>query len=182
MPRIIIDMDEVLADTYAKFIDLYDQGFGRRPSAEELHGIKVYDLPEAAELRKAMYEPGFFRDVALLPNAVEVVRELYNEYEVFIVTTATEFRYSFIDKYNWLEEHLPFIHHTRIVFCGDKRIVHGDYMIDDKVMNLAGFNGTGLLFTSFHNVHATGYRRVDNWLEVRDYFRALRRANGAELV
>jgi len=182
MPRLIIDMDEVMADTYQKFVDAYAREFGRIPTDEELYGKKVYDLPGAAHLRDAMYERGFFRDVIPMPGAIEVVRELYEYYEVYVVTTATEFRYSFTDKYEWLEEHLPFIHYRRIVFCGDKNIVHGDFMIDDKVSNLSGFNGKGLLFTSRHNLNDSGYQRVENWQEVQSFFRKERAERLAELA
>ena len=182
IPRIIIDMDGVLADTYFKFVDRYEERFGRRPPREELLGKKVYDLPGGADIRNGMYEEGFFRDVPIIAGAAEVVKELYANYEVFIVTHCTEFRNSFIDKYEWLEEHLPFVHYSRIVFCGDKSIVHGDYCIDDKVRNLRLIGGTGLLFNSWDNaLDDGGFHRVDNWQEVRDYFRAEKRSIIAEL-
>ncbi len=180
MPRICIDMDGVLADTYVKFIDLYEERFGRRPTEEELRGKKVYELAGAADLRNAMYAPGFFRDPAVLPQAVEVVRELYENYEVFVVTTATEFKHSLRDKWEWLEEHFPFIHHRRIVLCGDKGIVRGDFMIDDKVSNLAGFDGTGLLFAARDNYFASGYHRVADWREVQAYFQREREGRIAQ--
>lgn len=171
MKRICLDMDEVLADTYAKFEDLYEERFDRRLKPADYHGMKIYDLPGAADIRNAMHEPGFFRDLPVMDGAREVVEELYEHYEIFVTTAATEFKHSLLDKWEWLHENMPFIHHHRIVLCGDKRIVHGDFMIDDKVRNLSGFNGTGLLFTASHNVHDTGYHRVNNWREVRDYFR-----------
>ncbi len=116
-----------------------------------------------------------------MKGAGEVVQELYERYEVYIVTAATEFKHSFTDKWEWLEEHMPFVHWERIVFCGNKSIVHGDYMIDDKVTNLAGFNGQGLLFTASHNALLdTDYPRFDTWLEIRDYFRELHRAQLAQ--
>lgn len=171
MARIILDMDGVMADTYFKFVDRYAERFGRRPGREELLGKKAYQLPGAADLRDAMHEPGFFRDVPVMENAVEVVRELYAAHEVFVVSTASEFKHAYLDKWEWLHEHFPFISFQRIVFCGDKSIVHGDYMIDDKTSNLAGFNGTGLLFDAYDNHFAKGYHRVHDWAEVRDYFR-----------
>ncbi len=170
MARICIDMDGVLADTYQKFVDAYEREFGRELLRTELLGKKVYDLEGASHIRDLMYEPGFFRQNTVLPGAVAVVEHLYERHEVFVVTSTTEFRHSMLDKWEWLAEHFPFIHHSRMVFCGDKGIVHGDYMIDDKVSNLEGFNGTGLLFTSPDNHYDTGYRRVDSWGEVRDFF------------
>lgn len=163
-----------MADTYQKFVDAYEAEFGQQLNKVDLLGKKVYDLEAAGHLRDLMYDKGFFRDLTVMADAQTVVRELYEKHEVFIVTTATEFRYSLLDKWEWLEEHFPFIHHSRIVLCGNKGIVHGDYMIDDKKSNLAGFNGTGLLFSAPDNHFVTGYQRVNNWLEVRDYFRRVR--------
>lgn len=169
--RIIIDMDEVIADTYTEFGLRYSQRFGVTVTDKELEGKKYYDLPGAADLRNEMFKPGFFRHLPVMDGAKEVVRELYDKHEVYIVTTATEFKFSMLDKWEWLEEHFPFIHHKRMVFCGDKSIVYGDYMIDDKVRNLAPFTGTGLLFTSPHNINDTGFQRVGNWEEIGEYFR-----------
>ncbi|MEM9930011.1 MAG: 5'(3')-deoxyribonucleotidase [Bacteroidota bacterium] len=178
MSRICIDMDGVMADTYVKFIDRYEARFGRRPSDLELRGKKIYELEGAEDIRNAMYEPGFFRDLAVMPGAVTIVEELYAAHEVFVVTTATEFKHCLIDKWEWLEEHFPFIHHQRIVLCGSKSIVWGDYMIDDKVSNLEGFKGKKLLFSARDNYFATGYQRVNNWQEVQQYFQQ-EKATGA---
>lgn len=172
-------MDEVLADTYAEFGLRYFERFKRTVSDEELIGKKYYDLPDSADLRNEMFKPGFFRGLPVMADAQEALRELYEKHEVFICTTATEFKYSMLDKWEWLEEHFPFVHHKRMVFCGSKDIVRGDYMIDDKVRNLKPFNGTGLLFTSPHNVHQTGYHRVNNWKEVIAYFRSLEKEQTA---
>ncbi len=169
--RICIDMDEVMVDNYQRYHEIFEQQQGRKIETAEYYGKKIYDLPGIETLRDELHKPGFFRDLPMMKDAREVVEELYENYEVYIVTAATEFKHSFTDKWEWLEEHMPFIHWERIVFCGNKSIVHGDYMIDDKVSNLSTFNGQGLLFTASHNVHDEGYPRVDNWIEVRDFFR-----------
>jgi 5'(3')-deoxyribonucleotidase len=175
--RICIDMDEVMVDNYQRYHELFEESYGRKIDPSEYAGKKIYDMPDVNGIREKLHEPGFFRHLPVMQGAQEVVKELYENYEVYIVTAATEFKYSFTDKWEWLEEHMPFIHWERIVFCGNKSIVHGDYMIDDKVKNLAGFNGQGLLFTASHNIDDDGgYPRFDSWLEIRDYFRNLRRA------
>ncbi|MEO0733447.1 MAG: 5'(3')-deoxyribonucleotidase [Bacteroidota bacterium] len=171
MPRVIIDMDEVMVDNYQVYHQIFEQKAGRPVDPAEYRGRRIYDMDGFADIRDALHQKGFFRKQPIMQDAQEVVRELYDKHEVWIVTAAMEFRHSFLDKYEWLEEHFPFIHYKRIVFCGDKSIVHGDYMIDDKVSNLASFNGTGLLFTASHNLDDTGYARVDNWRDVQDYFR-----------
>ena len=163
-----------MADTYWEFARAYEVEFGRKLSEQELLGKKVYDLEGAAHLRNLMHQPGFFRNVPLVKGAVEAVRDLYEKHEVWIVTSCTEFPTSLRDKWEWLHEHFPFIETARMVFCGSKAIVHGDYMIDDKEDNLAGFNGEGLLFSSMDNHFVEGYRRVNSWAEVTQYFRSVR--------
>ena len=175
--RICIDMDEVMVDNYQRYHELFEEKYQRTVDPAEYAGGRIYDMPGITGIREALYEPGFFRHLPMMKHAREVVEELYRKHEVFIVTASMEFKHSFTDKWEWLEEHMPFIHWERIVFCGDKSIVHGDYMIDDKLRNLDGFNGQGLLFTASHNLDDDGgYPRFDTWLELRDFFRGLERA------
>ena len=174
--RICIDMDEVIVDNYAEYHRLYEARFGKPIDLETYRGQKIYQLPGLAYIREQLYQPGHFRNLPIMEGAAEVVRELYERHEVWIVTAAMEFKHSFLDKYEWLGEHLPFVDWRRIVFCGDKSIVHGDYMIDDKGKNLEGFNGTGILFNASHNIDETRFDRVHSWEEVRRYFRDIEAA------
>lgn len=169
--RIAIDMDEVMADVMPKFLDMYEYEFGKRLNKEEFWGSKVYYREEAKFLRERLFEKGFFADLPIMPGSQEVIKELQENYEIFITTAAMEFRSSFEDKYDWLAEHFPFIHWRNIVFCGDKSIIQADYMIDDHVFNLKKFTGKGLLFTASHNVMENRFTRVNNWEEVRIFFR-----------
>ena len=105
-----------------------------------------------------------------MPDSQEVVKWLSEHYEIFIVTSAMEFKYSMEDKYDWLLDHFPFISWKKFVFCGDKSILRADYMIDDHPRNLKKFIGKGLLYTASHNTDETAYTRVNNWLEIRDFF------------
>lgn len=176
--RIAIDMDEVMADVMPKFLDIYEYEFGRRLAKEEFWGSKVYYREEAKYLRNHLFEKGFFADLPVMPGSQEVIKELMEDYDIFITTAAMEFRSSFEDKYDWLGQHFPFIHWRNIVFCGDKSIIQADYMIDDHVFNLKKFPGKGLLFTASHNVMENRFTRVNNWEEVRAFFIQEKNKNG----
>lgn len=173
-PRIALDMDEVIADVAPKFLDLYEQAYGIRLQREDYWGRKIYHINGAVELRDRLFEKGFFRDLPVMPHSQEVVQELQSHYEIFIVTAAMEFRNSFEDKYDWLREHFPFLPWRNVVFCGDKSIIRADYLIDDHPHNLATFSGKALLYTASHNLDEKRFTRLNNWLEVRDFFRAAR--------
>ena len=169
--RIALDMDEVIVDVYTKFLDLYETEHGRRPAYREYAGGKIYDLvPGAEELRSALHEPGFFRDLNLYPGAREVVEELHRAAEVLIVTSAQEFRHSLVDKYDWLQENLPFLSWKQYCFVGAKHFIAADYLVDDHVKNHRTFTGTSVLYDAPHNLDCDDYVRVKNWAEVRTYF------------
>lgn len=168
--RIAVDLDEVLGDIYGKFLQYFERDLGWRPKWEDYVGRKIYELEGAEHLRKYLHARGFFADVKVMPNSQEVLLELMDYYEIFIVTSTMEFRHSMEDKLDWLTIHFPFIKWQNMVMCGDKSIIHADYMIDDHVRNLKAFDGKGILYTSSHNVHDEQYTRVNNWLEVRAFF------------
>ncbi|RXK83005.1 5' nucleotidase, NT5C type [Filimonas effusa] len=168
MARVIIDMDEVMADTIAQFIAWFQrEGYNVDPAA--LEGKSVQQMfPDYELARRFLYTPGFFRNKPVMKDAQKVVEALNQEHEVFIVSAAMEFPQSLIEKYEWLQEHFPFITWQQIAFCGSKALVHGDYMIDDHLKNLDYFNGEKLLFTSPHNTTIDKYTRVNTWRDVAD--------------
>ncbi len=167
---IVVDMDEVIADVIPKFLDYYERDFGYRPPRETWWGKKIYELPNAAHIRQHLFEKGFFADLPVIEGSQEVVKWLNEHYDVFAVTSATEFRNSLEDKSDWLERNFPFLGWRRLVLCGDKNIICADYMIDDHVYNLERFKGKGLLFTATHNLDEHRFTRVNNWAEVRAFF------------
>ena len=166
--RIAIDMDEVLADPIHKFIQLYHKDFNvpldlvQEPGKEFFHHIP-------SEINHKWFEyinqKGFFRDLPVMEGAVEAVKQLKKNNEIYIVSAAMEFRNSLEDKLDWLAEHFPFISWRNIMFCGDK-IINADVLIDDRAKNFIGFNGRKLLFSSPHNHLINEYERVNNWNEV----------------
>lgn len=167
--RIAIDMDDVMADTYGKFADLYLNGENPRYTLEELRETSFHELLDETELKnlfKNVYTPGFFSDIAVMEGAQDTIARLMERYEVFVATAAMEFPNSLREKYDWLAQHFPDIHWRNIIFLGDKSILGADYLIDDLPRNLKTFSGRGLLFTAPHNRDETAYKRVDTWNEV----------------
>ena len=172
MARIAVDMDEVIADFNAKFITSLNSRFDKQLTLADLYNTKIeYLLPELIQDIKAMIrEADFFADLPVMPHSQSVLAQMVNQHEIFITTAAMEFPLSFNAKFNWLQQHFPFIDPMNIVFCGYKTIINADYLIDDNVHHFSKFRGEGILFTSPHNVAVEGFRRVNNWQEVAEIF------------
>jgi 5'(3')-deoxyribonucleotidase len=78
--RIAIDMDEVMADTIEKFIQLYKREHNFNASLEDMRGKEFRDILPAElynTTRKYVNEPGFFRDLPVMPDSQRVVKELH---------------------------------------------------------------------------------------------------------
>ncbi len=168
MKRLIVDMDDVLADATGQLINLYEKEFGVRVARESMnHREDREKFPAHNEaVFQFVFRKGFFRSMPVNEHSQQVMKKLNEKYEVFIVSSAMEFPNSLIEKLEWLNEHFPFLHWKQFVFCGKKSIVHGDYMIDDLPHNLDTFNGEKILFTAPHNMQYNHLTRVNGWLEV----------------
>ena len=166
MKRIAIDMDGVLANTTAQFLEYHARDTGILLSEQEILGkAESVAFPNVYTW---VNTEGFFRTLPVMLDSQSVVKNLMAKYEVFIVSAATEFPNSLIDKQAWLKDHFPFISWKNVVFCGSKTIIKADIMIDDHFKNLDNFEGETLLFTTHHNALADAgkHQRVPTWREI----------------
>jgi len=171
--RILIDMDDVLADASQSILDIFNRLNETHLGKSFFEGKSFYEYVHQSHFkpyREKLFEPGFFRNLKVMEDAVDVVKELNEKHEVFIVSAAMEFPNSLKEKHDWIEEYFPFISWKNRCFCGDKTIVTGDVMIDDHEKNLKPFIGEKLLFDAIHNQTVSNYNRVFNWKEIHQYF------------
>lgn len=169
MKRIAVDMDEVLAKYTHKVIKILKEETGYNINIDEVSGAFLSkSLPKKYLdiVTGYPYLEGFFRDLEVMEYSKEVLYRLYKTYEVYIVSSTLQHPNAPKDKLAWLNEHFPFIHFKKIVFCGDKSIIRADYLIDDHPRHLEDFQGKPILFSAFHNIHENRFQRANNWIEV----------------
>ena len=173
---IAFDMDEVITDTLSKNIQVMNELFQTNFNKSDCIGKKSFDLLNAEQINEffqKMNTKGYFRDLPIMDkNTIPTLEELNKYYDIYICTAAMEVPNSFEDKYLWLREHVPFLNPRHFIFCGDKRFVGTDYLIDDNLSQIDKITGTGILYSAPHNKyeHGHGLKRVNNWNEIRDYF------------
>jgi 5'-nucleotidase len=91
--RIAIDMDETIVDTMARHLDWYNREFGQQLTKADLHGTKIYHRVAAehvARVRSYPDHPDFFANIPPHSDALDVIRELGERYDIFIATAAME--------------------------------------------------------------------------------------------
>ena len=170
---ICVDMDEVIADALGEHLLRYNRDFNEKLTLADLHGRWIWDYvpPERlARLEHYIRTDDFFANLEVMPHAQRVLERLQERYEIYIATAAMEVPTSFTAKFGWLKQHFPFVRPSHIVFCGDKAILRGDFLIDDNPRQLRRFRGEGILFTAPANAFVTGFRRVKDWVEVEKMF------------
>ena len=159
-------MDEVLADTAAHQLAWYERDFGPGLTLDQLTGRHLFSVIPAerhAAVRGHLSHPDFFRQIPVMPGAVEAVLALSDRYELFVASAAMEHPVSFTPKFEWLREHFPMIPPARCVFCGDKSVLGADMLIDDSPYQLEKFRGEPIIFAAPHNALETRFRRVIDW-------------------
>lgn len=168
MKRVLVDMDEVIADPMNAMIDWYKNEYGLDVDYTKMKGSWAKGFPEHHQplIWDRLRSPGFFRHLPVMKDSQRVLEEINQKYELFIVSAATEFPNSLKDKIEWLGDHFSFISWKQIVLCGDKRLCAGDYLIDDHTKNLVHFTGKPYLFDAAHNKDVQEYERLHNWEEV----------------
>ena len=110
MQRICVDMDEVMADTLAEHLRRYNQTFDEDVTPEDLVGKGLWEVTPAdrqLQLRAFLDAQDFFEDLALMPGAQEVLKDLSVRFEIFIATQAMAVPNSLGSKYRWLQRHSP---------------------------------------------------------------------------
>lgn len=170
---IFVDMDDVIADTYGKHIEMYNKEFNQSLSLAHFKSGEVWqNVPEIHQdsIWRHVHTKGFFRDLEPIKDSITVMEKLSRKHEVYIATAATQFPNSLREKSDWLDEYFPFISWEHRIMCGHKFILNGDVLIDDRTLNLDKFEGDTILFNSPHNVHSEGHDRVASWLEIADKF------------
>lgn len=168
MKRLLIDMDGVLSDIYGQYIKYEQKDLGITQSITELAG-KPENLA-FVNLYQYINSSDFFYSAKPIFGSIETVKKLNISYQVFIVSSATQFPLSLTEKINWLSKYFPFISWQQIVLCGSKEIVYGDIMIDDHFKNLDHFKGQTILFTQPHNILQPNGKhiRVNSWQEIEN--------------
>ena len=180
---IMIDMDEVIV--VGRFSNFLVDFLGK-VDFNQLHSQNRQDLIKGKEeeFKKIYKYKNLYKDdngnyIEPLPNCVEVIKELNEKYDTYIVT-AYIWKEDVIDsatnlknKFEYLHYWLPFVDTNNFIFMIDKTKIRYDIGIDDRVSNLKNCDKK-LLFTEFRNEKLTDKEleekrviRVNDWLDVK---------------
>ena len=129
-------------------------------------------IDKLEETTKQAYEghiddvPGIFALMDPMPGAIEAVQKLRKRYDPYILSTAPwNNPTAWSDKLNWVKKHFGGgegdVFYKRLILSHHKRLVHGDYLIDDRGKHgTSEFAGEWIQF---------GSEQFPDWQSVLDY-------------
>ena len=147
MKKIVyIDMDNVLVD--------FKTGIDKLDSATQ----KEYEnrLDEV---------PGIFSLMEPMPDAIEAIKQLATQYDLYLLSTAPWLNPSaWTDKLNWVHKYFgkseQSLFYKRLIISHNKHLNSGDYLIDDRPHNGAkDFTGEWLHF---------GSEKYPSWADIKN--------------
>lgn len=141
-PLLLMDQDGPLA----AFDDLFYERVVERgwqldvsSPAEQVHRYfsdHIVDEIERAESRRMTEEPGWFRELPVVPGSQEGVARLMEAgVDIWICTKPMEGNPTCAsDKYEWVAEHFPDLA-KRVIVTPNKGLVVGDVLLDDAPLS-----------------------------------------------
>lgn len=141
MKRVYVDLDGVLCDFY---------------------GAAKKALLENPTQKYPQSQWGFFLKLKEIPDAIDSVKKLSINYDVWILTRPS-FRNvnCYTEKAQWIWDHLGYEFLEKTIFSGDKSLLKGDYLIDDQNnANQDKFSGEWIHF---------GSEKFPDWNSVKKY-------------
>lgn len=175
---LMVDLDDVIVNNTWK--DQIEAFLGHELDLSKIE----YILEEALESRKqefydSLEEYNMYKGATLKENAFETLEKLNEKYNLFIVSAFESGQLKdkvgehLKNKYEFIINHLPFIHQHQIIFINDKTALSFWGGIDDKLNNLGGCKKK-LLYKAWHNenyseeeLKKNNIIMVSNWQEIK---------------
>ena len=179
---IFIDQDNTLTDfvtstvKYVKKVyDLEVDGFGQK-DCKVYHVLQnmfpYFSKKKLDEMTDEIFcEEGFWIDMPIQPDAKETMEYLCKKHEVYILTAPWPTSRSCIpEKIQWVEMYLPFFDLRNMIFCNNKKLLHGDIILEDSPYFLNNNSCKHrLIYDQPYNRDFEGFR-AHNWKEVKEFF------------
>lgn len=139
MLRVGIDIDNIIVQTTKRILDVHYEQTGERLYLDDIKSyyIENFVSPQyRKDFHKLFLDKSVWKDIELVPNCVEVVRQLHNEgYELWFITSTNP--ENILKKCNHLERTFPFLDvRKHFITTPYKQMIDVDILIDDCADNV----------------------------------------------
>lgn len=160
---LLLDVDEVI--TFSGILDAVNEYMNTDYKIDDFTNYYIDEVAipkdKFLDYNNFLMNRDFYKTPHILPNAIEVIKELNEVYDVYICSSCINpldvdnSGFIFKDKFNFLVNLLPFINPKHFIFTSSKHLIKADIQIDDLVDNLKNDTELRILFPSYHNKEYT---------------------------
>jgi 5'(3')-deoxyribonucleotidase len=147
---IFLDMDETLVNLVDPWLSYLNEAAGTSMERGEIGAYNIEETFGDKLSRTKIFKPfktkGFWVDLPPFEGAIDFVRELNENYTVYLATIPALGKVCAYEKEKWMAKHLPFLDRTRLILCHHKYLLRGHTLFDDNPKYLCRFDGNRLLF------------------------------------
>lgn len=177
-PRVLVDVDGVLADFVSGYLGIVEAVTGRDFKPENVTqfdiGASLGLTPEESALcgRALSKAPGFCEALEVYPGAQDGIAALQKIADVYIVTSPWNSCPTWTyERERWLKRHFD-IPSSRVIHTSAKHVCRGDFLVDDKVSAVRSWHqehprGVGVVWDTPHNQLESFPARTRNWSVLR---------------
>ncbi|MBB6023080.1 5'(3')-deoxyribonucleotidase [Paenibacillus sp. JGP012] len=136
-PMIAVDMDDTICHLVKRAIYHNNIIYPSHPlQYEDMVHWDTTHLRHPESTHEVFYgRPGLFEELELYDEyVVEELSKINEAYDLIIVTAAEP--KTVMEKWNWLQKHMPFITLEQFITCKRKNLLAFDLLIDDGPHNL----------------------------------------------
>lgn len=170
-----IDVDDVCVDLLGRWLSLYNAEYDDDLTKEDILDWRIQDYVACGDqIFGYLHRPDLYDGAQPVPGAIEGIRRLCDEGNTIVFITALGYPYE--GKLAWLERH-GLLSFGELVITTNKAMTKADVLVDDKLENVLGFGGFGILFASnrahrgLYSYVANDWNGVIRWVTLYRQFR-----------
>lgn len=137
---VLVDMDNVLADFDQRIADIWKKKYPDLPFVDLSEKNTFYledSMPKEYSplIEEIFLQKGFFLSLPVISGAIEALKYLEQKGHTVRICSAPILRnkYCASEKLEWIKNHLGRDFCRKVIIVKDKTLVHGDFLIDDKL-------------------------------------------------
>lgn len=167
---LLLDIDDVIWNLLEAWVSYLNKHYDTNVDWETINEwdmSKSFPTLTAEQLYGLFHDLDFWMTVKPIEGATEGIIRLQKKYDVYLLSATDVSTISV--KFVALKDKFPMIDERHIIFCKNKQLVFGDYLVDDNINNLIGGEYKKILFTAPHNKNdklPDNIIRCNNWSEL----------------